>query len=70
MSEKTLKIGALARLTKTNPAVIREYERLGLLLTAERAGEGLLTRGPSASRVYVTGVRVQFPMYDIAKTVL
>jgi len=52
MSEKTLKIGALARLTKTNPAAIREYEALGLLLTAERAGGELLTHGPWASRVY------------------
>lgn len=31
MTDKTLNIGALARLTFTNPAVIRGYEQMGLL---------------------------------------
>lgn len=31
MTDKTLTIGALARLTYTNPAVIRSYEQLGIL---------------------------------------
>lgn len=31
MTDKTLTIGALARLTFTNPAVIRGYEQMGLL---------------------------------------
>lgn len=31
MSDRTLTIGGLARLTKTNPGVIRNYESLGLL---------------------------------------
>ena len=39
MQTKTLRIGALARLTKTNPTIIRQYEDFGLLALPERPGQ-------------------------------
>lgn len=51
MSEKTLSISALARLTRTNPTQIRQYEDLGLLPPPSRPGPRALSQA-GAHRVY------------------
>lgn len=38
MSDKTLSISAIARLSRTNPSQIRQYEELGLLPLPDRPG--------------------------------
>jgi DNA-binding transcriptional MerR regulator len=49
--DRSLTIGALARLTRTNPAIIREYEALGLLPPPYRPGEHLLSSA-GGPRIY------------------
>lgn len=51
-NDRALTIGALARMTSTNPAVIREYERLGLLPSPARPSSQEGSSAQAGHRAY------------------